>query len=131
MARGFRRLSLKIAHFVIFRYFVTIGKRTIFLLAGLRGKPSGHPGGRVTAEGYFSVCVYIYMRVYAFFYYNTLNPFNSNALSVVNAIYYIYYKLYKIFTVYALSVVDFFKGIFTTMAKSTPQRPNLSTEGLF
>ena len=47
------------------------------------------------------------MRVYAFFYYNTLNPFNSNALSTTNAIYYIYYKLYKTFTVYALSVVNF------------------------
>lgn len=58
------------------------------------------------------------MRVYAFFYYNTLNPFNSNALSVVNTIYYIYYKLYKAFTVYALSVVNFSKAFLLQREKA-------------
>ena len=58
------------------------------------------------------------MRVYAFFYYSTLNPFNSNALSVVNAIYYIYYKLYKAFTVYALSVVGFSRAFLLQWEKA-------------
>ena len=55
------------------------------------------------------------MRVYAFFYNNTLNPFNSNPLSAANAI---YYKLYKAFTVYALSVVNFSRAFLLQWEKA-------------